>query len=154
MANNITPKLKAYVQTDATGRVVSGSPVFRTSKPKNGNWREIPMYYRGSNPSTTTTSTSHSGGGGNQPTAWVITSYANKTDACNNVNPQTSIGYTQSSTLADWTTLWEDAALTVPFNINIYGFSLLFGESPQYSNCYWYTTGGNATYIYSCTQCF
>jgi hypothetical protein len=88
------------------------------------------------------------------PTAWVITSYANSSDACNNINPQTSIGYTQGSTLADWTTLWEDAALTVPFNINVYGFSLLFSESPQYSNCYWNTTGGTATYIYSCTQCF
>lgn len=57
MANNATPKLKAYVQTDATGRVVSGTPVFRTSKPKNGTWREIPTYYRGVPTTTSTTTT-------------------------------------------------------------------------------------------------
>jgi hypothetical protein len=149
MANNQTPKLKAFVRIDGSGRVVPGTPIFQASKPKVGQWREIPLYYRGTTGTTTT-----QGGGGNMPTAWVITSYANSSDACNNINPQTSIGYTQGSTLADWTTLWEDAALTVPFNINVYGFSLLFSESPQYSNCYWNTTGGTATYIYSCTQCF
>jgi hypothetical protein len=155
MANNITPKLKAYVQTDGTGRVVSGSPVFRTSKPKNGNWREIPMYYRGSNPSTTTTSTSHSGGGGNQPTAWVITGYTSRQNGCDNINPQTAIGYTQGSTLGDWTTVWADAALTIPFDASGIGGTLWFSESPDYSNCYFNTTGdGLQTWIYSCTQCF
>jgi len=57
MANNATPKLKAYVQTDATGRVVSGTPVFRSSKPKIGNWKEIPTYYRGDGNTTTSTTT-------------------------------------------------------------------------------------------------
>lgn len=57
MANNATPKLKAYVQIDSTGRVVSGTPVFRTSKPKSGLWREIPLYYRGENTTTTSTTT-------------------------------------------------------------------------------------------------
>jgi hypothetical protein len=57
MANNATPKLKAFVQIDSTGRVVSGTPVFRASKPKSGTWREIPTYYRGTNANTTTTST-------------------------------------------------------------------------------------------------
>jgi len=56
MANNATPKLKAFVQVDSTGRVVSGTPVFRYSKPKSGKWREIPTYYRG-NPTTTSTTT-------------------------------------------------------------------------------------------------
>jgi hypothetical protein len=57
MANNATPKLKAFVQVDGTGRVVSGTPVFRTSKPKSGRWREIPTYYRGDGNTTTTTTT-------------------------------------------------------------------------------------------------
>ena len=55
MANNATPKLKAFVQIDSTGRVVSGTPVFRTSKPKSGTWREIPTYYRGTSTTTSTT---------------------------------------------------------------------------------------------------
>lgn len=55
MANNATPKLKAFVQVDSTGRVVSGTPVFRASKPKSGTWREIPTYYRGDGNTTTTT---------------------------------------------------------------------------------------------------
>lgn len=57
MANNATPKLKAFVQIDSTGRVVSGTPVFRPSKPKSGTWREIPMYYRGDSTTTSTTTT-------------------------------------------------------------------------------------------------
>ena len=57
MANNATPKLKAFVQVDSTGRVVSGTPVFRASKPKSGTWREIPTYYRGTNTTTTSTTT-------------------------------------------------------------------------------------------------
>jgi len=34
-------KLKAYVQYDGSGRVVPGGPIFRSSKPKVGNWKEI-----------------------------------------------------------------------------------------------------------------
>lgn len=56
MANNITPKLKAFVRIDGTGRVIPGGPIFQASKPKVGNWKEVPLYYRGG-PTTTTTST-------------------------------------------------------------------------------------------------
>lgn len=113
MANNITPKLKAFVQTDATGRVVSGTPVFRTSKPKDGNWREIPMYYRGTGSGTTTTTTTN--GGSVTPTAWVgNTSYTSQ-GACAG-GGLTYVFYTSTSTLGIGTKLWDNAALTIPFN--------------------------------------
>lgn len=57
MANNSTPKLRAFVRIDGSGRVVPGAPIFQAFKPKVGQWREIPLYYRGDNPSTTTTTT-------------------------------------------------------------------------------------------------
>lgn len=127
MANNITPKLKAYVQTDATGRVVSGTPVFRTSKPKSGNWKEIPMYYRGSgltttttttnNPSTTTTSTSHSGGGGgNTVTAFVKTYWTNPLASCDGGFTQSLLFYSSSPTLTTGVSIFLDATLTTPVN--------------------------------------
>lgn len=126
MANNITPKLRAYVQTDATGRVVSGTPVFRSSKPKSGNWKEIPMYYRGSgltttttttnnNPSTTTTSTSHSGGGGgNTVTAFVKSYWAARVLACSATSTGMLLFYSSSSTLTLGSTVFTDATLTTP----------------------------------------
>lgn len=123
MANNITPKLKAYVQTDATGRVVSGTPVFRTSKPKIGNWREIPMYYRGTNPSSTTSTTTSGSGGG--PTAYVAriatSGPSPQWKACN-APDTTIIVYTNVSTfpLPPYTPIYLDATLTTlayPFGI-------------------------------------
>lgn len=116
MANNITPKLKAYVQTDATGRVVSGTPVFRTSKPKSGNWREIPMYYRGSNP-TTTTSTSHGGGGGNTVTAFVKEYWYNVFLSCTNTSQGNLLFYSSSPTIEAGVRIFLDAALTTPVPI-------------------------------------
>lgn len=121
MANNITPKLKAYVQTDSTGRVVSGTPVFRYSKPKSGTWREIPMYYRGSNPSTTTTTTTS--GGGVTPTAW-FAQIANSGpssgwawNACNGFG-NSIVVYTSTQSITAGTYLYSDAALTtlIPYS--------------------------------------
>lgn len=40
MATN--KKLKAYVRFDGTGRVVPSSLILQRSKPKVGNWKEIP----------------------------------------------------------------------------------------------------------------
>lgn len=40
MANN--NKLKAYVRYDGTGRIIAGSLILQRSKPKVGNWNEIP----------------------------------------------------------------------------------------------------------------
>lgn len=117
MANNITPKLKAYVQTDSTGRVVSGTPVFRTSKPKSGTWREIPMYYRGSNPLTTTTTTTSSGGNVT-PTAWIINSSTALQYVCSGI--PNWVVYTAESSLGIGVILYYDAALTQPWTGNQY----------------------------------
>lgn len=57
MGHNINPKLKAFVRVDGSGRVVPGTPVLQASKPKVGNWIEIPAY-EGNVQTTTTTSTS------------------------------------------------------------------------------------------------
>lgn len=59
MGHNINPKLKAFVRVDGSGRVVPGTPVLQASKPKVGNWIEIPAY-EGNVQTTTTTSTSTS----------------------------------------------------------------------------------------------
>jgi len=110
MANNITPKLKAYVQIDGTGRVVSGTPVFRSSKPKSGTWREIPMYYRG-NSSTTTTTTA---GGGSGVNAFVKTYWTNPLAPCTGGFTQSLLFYSSSSTLAEGVSVFSNAALTIP----------------------------------------
>lgn len=49
-------KLKAYVRFDGTGRVIAGSLILQRSKPKVGNWQEIPAN-ECCNPTTTTTTT-------------------------------------------------------------------------------------------------
>jgi len=36
--------LKSFARFDGTGRIVPGSLVLRRSKPKVGNWKEIPAY--------------------------------------------------------------------------------------------------------------
>ena len=111
MANNITPKLKAYVQIDGTGRVVSGTPVFRTSKPKSGRWREIPLYYRGDNPSSTTTTTT---GGGVTPTAFIKSYWYNGTAACTDTAQGNLLFYSASTSLSVGVAIFTDAALTTP----------------------------------------
>ena len=116
MANNATPKLKAFVQIDSTGRVVSGTPVFRASKPKSGTWREIPMYYRGANPGTTTTTTTAGGGGGGTVTAFVKTYWTNPLAPCSGGFTQSLLFYSSSPTLAEGVSIFIDATLTTPVN--------------------------------------
>jgi len=48
--------LKAYVRYDARGVIIPGSLVLRRTKPRNGNWKEIPAYECCS-PTTTLTTT-------------------------------------------------------------------------------------------------
>lgn len=64
MGSSKLKDLKAYVRYDGSGRVVSGSLIFRKKKPKNGRWVEIakslccndnPVPH----PSTTTTTTTN-----------------------------------------------------------------------------------------------
>lgn len=53
MATN--KKLKAYVRFDGTGRVVPSSLILQRSKPKVGNWKEIPANECCAPTTTTTT---------------------------------------------------------------------------------------------------
>lgn len=61
MGQQINTKLKAFVRFDGTGRVIPGSLILQRSKPKVGDWKEIPATECcGYVPTTTTTSTSTS----------------------------------------------------------------------------------------------
>ena len=59
MANS-NNRLKAYVRYDGTGRVIAGSLILQRSKPKVGNWQEIPANECCNYVPTTTTTTSSS----------------------------------------------------------------------------------------------
>ena len=59
MANS-NNNLKAYVRFDGTGRVIAGSLILQRSKPKVGNWQEIPANECCNYVPTTTTTTSSS----------------------------------------------------------------------------------------------
>lgn len=140
MANNITPKLKAYVQIDGTGRVVSGTPVFRYSKPKSGTWREIPMYYRG-NSSTTTTTTA--GGGGSTVTAFVKQYWYNTVLACTSTSSGNLLFYSSSPTIEAGVRIFLDAALTTPVPIGYVISRAMFDYS--------FTVGNDG--VLSITEC-
>ncbi len=141
MANNITPKLKAYVQIDGTGRVVSGTPVFRTSKPKNGTWREIPLYYRGDSSTTTTTTN-----GGVTPTAFIQSYYLNVTNACNSTTDGNLLFYSASTTIQAGITVFTDAALTTPVTE---GYVILTQPQPMQYVKYLVGQGGIIS-VYDC----
>jgi len=51
-------RLKAWVRYDGKGRLVGGGPILQESKPKNGDWVEIPFYEYCCQTGPTTTSTS------------------------------------------------------------------------------------------------
>lgn len=108
--------LKAFVRYDGSGRVVSGSLVFRKKKPKNGRWGEITKNLccnPGSNPSSTTTTTTQ-GGGGVTPTAFIKPYWLTVEDSCT-MDPQgTLLFYSASSVLQTGSFIFYDAALTNP----------------------------------------
>jgi hypothetical protein len=110
MANN-QKKLKAFVRYDGSGRVVASSLILRKNKPRVGRWYEIPEYLC-CNETTNTTTTQ---GGGVTPTAWVGNTSFTLQGACAG-GGLTYIFYTSTSTLGIGTALWNNAALTVPFN--------------------------------------
>lgn len=139
MANNATPKLKAYVQVDSTGRVVSGTPVFRASKPKSGNWREIPLYYRGDNLPTTTTTTT---GGGVTPTAFIKPYWLNTNDSCNSTIYGNLLFYSLATSLAPEIRIYTDATLTSPVAT---GLVIADGMFTKYV-----VGGGGLIYLYNC----
>ena len=123
MANQ--SKLKAWVRYDGTNTVVTAGPIFRASKPKVGNWRQINADLC-CNGSITTTTTTTNGGGGVTPTAWAgFLSNSGQSNlwawnACNGVNGGSIIVYTSTSVspLPAGTALYSDAALTtlIPYS--------------------------------------
>jgi hypothetical protein len=104
--------LRAFVRFDGSGRIVAGSLILRKNKPKVGKWHEIQAYECCNYiPSSTTTTTTQ--GGGVTPTAWVGSTSFTLEGACAG-GGLTYIFYTSTSTLGIGTTLWENAALTIP----------------------------------------
>jgi hypothetical protein len=149
MANNITPKLKAFVRIDGTGRVIPGAPIFQAQKPKVGNWREVPLYYRGDSTSSTTTSTTTA-----SPTTTTTTtatpSYSNA-GAYNSNDPAAACSswlgggsqayYSSVQTPTIGTLLFENSNLTGPI---ANGYVAMIGKvfvtlngaiSSEYSTC-------------------
>jgi len=107
--------LKAFVRYDGSGRVVSGSLVFRKKKPKNGRWVEITKNECCSEtPSSTTTTTTTQGGGGVTPTAFIQSYWFNRNNACTSTTDGTLVFYSASSTISEGITVFTDAALTIP----------------------------------------
>ncbi len=121
--------LKAYVRYDGSGRVVSGSLVFRKKKPKNGRWVEIPKNLCcNDNPNSTTTTTTQGGG---TPTAWVTYIAGNQENACAQTSGWNFVLYTAGSTLGAGVVLYTDATLTTEFNSYQYA-SILYNNGTLY----------------------
>jgi hypothetical protein len=127
MANQ--SKLKAWVRYDGTNTVVTAGPIFRASKPKVGNWRQINADLC-CNPSGTTTTTTTSGGNITTTTSTTIPLVVNITnvrlsndsraEACfNSMIPLTTV-YTTTpyGNYPDGTILYFDEQLTQPVNYN------------------------------------
>ena len=130
MANQ--SKLKAWVRIDGGGTVVGSGPIFSLKKPKVGKWREMNANLC-CNTTPTTTTTTTAGGQGGIPTAWVVSMYASENNACIDAAQGTTIIYTQGNTIGIGTTIWQDAALTIPFsNFNTYCLKFL-GDSNIYT---------------------
>jgi len=108
-------KLKAWVRYDGTNTVVTAGPIFRASKPKVGNWKQINADLCCNGSLTTTTTTTNGGGG--TPTAWFgqisATGNSDQWKACNGFG-NSIIVYTSTSTspIAPGTALYMDATLT------------------------------------------
>jgi hypothetical protein len=91
-------RLKAWVRYDGKGRLVGGGPILQESKPKNGDWVEIPFYEYCCQtiPTTTTTSTS--------TTTTTTTAYVpyKKQYATRNNNDYTILGFSDGLDLNVW----------------------------------------------------
>jgi hypothetical protein len=111
MGSSKLKDLKAYVRYDGSGRVVSGSLVFRKKKPKNGRWVEIPKNLCcNGNPSSTTTTTTQ--GGGVTPTAFVVSVWYTQGAACFTTAETTMVVYSASPVLEAGVEIYLDATLT------------------------------------------
>lgn len=107
-------KLKAWVRYDGTNTVVTAGPIFRASKPKVGNWKQINADLCCNGSLTTTTTTTN--GGGVTPTAWVAYTSYNSTWSCQQINGLNRILYTSVSTLTTGVQLYVDPTLAEPYN--------------------------------------
>lgn len=108
-------KLKAWVRYDGTNTVVTAGPIFRASKPKVGNWKQMNanLCCNGSTPTTTTTTTA----GGNTPTAWIAYAASYTEAACGQFMGTQVIVYTAASTINPYMTIfYSDAGLTQPYS--------------------------------------
>jgi hypothetical protein len=101
--------LKAFVRYDGSGRVVSGSLVFRKKKPKNGRWGEITKNLCCTDSGTTTTTTTSV-----TPTAFTRGYWTNAFDACNTTTSGEFTFYSTSTVLEAGIAVYIDAALTIP----------------------------------------
>jgi hypothetical protein len=110
MANQ--SKLKAWVRYDGTGRVISGGPIFQVNKPKVGNWKQINANLCCNGGSTTTTTTQ--GSGGVTPTAFILPYWVGVNQACSEPAQSPAVFYSASAYLSEGSTLFTNAALTIP----------------------------------------
>ncbi len=101
--------LKAFVRYDGSGRVVSGSLVFRKKKPKNGRWGEITKNLCCTDSGTTTTTTTSV-----TPTAFTREYWTNTFNACTTTTSGDVTFYSASSVLIAGVTVYVNAALTIP----------------------------------------
>jgi hypothetical protein len=130
MANNITPKLKAFVRVDGTGRVLPGTPVLQASKPKVGEWIEIPMYDRGTTTTTTTTVSI---------VAYTMTSggYSGTSGACSNLGGGMLTTVYGTSNPLGVSAFYYDQGLTMLFtgsqSSNHYGFYITGFPGAKYT---------------------
>lgn len=114
MRSNNNNKLKAYVRFDGTGRIVPGSLVVQSIKPKDGNWKQIDAK-ECCNPTTTTTTTV-------TPTTTTTTTvtanqftlgyWLSEEDSCNTTTAGNAIFYSPSVSLTAGSVLYSDAGLT------------------------------------------
>jgi len=122
MANQ--SKLKAWARYDGTNTVVTAGPIFRASKPKVGNWRQINS---GLCCNTTGTTTTQGGNTPSQPTAFMKQHWTSEYDACNTTTAGELLIYSASTELVPGVTIFTDAALTTPvsqgFVINVDPFT-------------------------------
>ncbi len=131
MANNITPKLKAFVRIDGTGRVIPGSPIFQAQKPKVGNWREVPLYYRGDSTTTSTTTVGI--------VAYTMTSggYNGASGACSNLGGGMLTTVYGTSNPLGVSAFYYDQGLTMLFtgtqSSNHYGFYITGFPGAKYT---------------------
>jgi hypothetical protein len=107
-------KLKAYIRFDGSGRVVPSSLIVQAFKPKVGNWKEINANECCNYTSTTTTTTA-------APTTTTTTSIVITTLTLSDCNSDIFTAYTTSPAFAVGIMIYQDNALTIPYDSILLG---------------------------------